>query len=110
MKKIQNITYHEFNKRYLYQLAMLCGRIDISFQKAVSDAMRNFTLFLLNEGFNFGRNIEYDKISIEKSLAKVSIQQLSNQLIEVAQNEFATQIHMFEKKNFVLYCVMLVLS
>ena len=29
LKKIQNITYHEFNKRYLYQLAMLCRQIDI---------------------------------------------------------------------------------
>ena len=84
---------------------MLCGRIDISFQKAVSDAMRNFTLFLLNEGFNFGRNIEYDKISIEKSLAKVSIQQLSNQLIEVAQNEFTTQLRLFEKKKVLCFIV-----
>lgn len=100
MKKTLRITHYEFNKRYLYQLALLCGKLDISCNRAISEAMRHFSIFLLNEGFNIGRNPATNQINIDKCLDQVSINQLSEQLISTAENEFQKIIRDFQDKKF----------
>lgn len=100
LKSAQKITHHEFNRRYLYQLALLCGKLDISCNKAISDSMRQFTLFLLNEGFTIGRNPETDQILINKCLDEISINQLTEQIINAAENEFQKNIRDFQDKKF----------
>ena len=104
LKKAQNITHLEFNRRYLNQLAILCGKLDIPCRKAVTNAMRNFTLFLLNEGLEFGRNPNNNSIFIQKCLDKISINQLKDQIINAAQNEFSMNIRNFKNKK---YCSLL---
>lgn len=92
LKTALQVTHYEFNRRYLYQLALLCGKLDISCNKGVSEAMRQFTLFLLNEGFAIGRNPKTDQIYINKCLDQISINQLTEQLINTAENEFQKNI------------------
>ena len=100
LKSVQRITHREFNKRYIYQLVVLCGKLDISCRKAASNAMRDFTLFLLKEGFELGRNPNTENIYIDKCLDKVSIKQLTDQMIHAAQKEFETSIQKFRGKKF----------
>lgn len=92
LKTALQITHYEFNRRYLYQLVLLCGKLDISCNKGVSEAMRQFTLFLLNEGFAIGCKPETDQIYINKCLDQISINQLTEQLINTAENEFQKNI------------------
>lgn len=107
LKAVQIITHREFNKRYIYQLAILCGKLDISCRKDASDAMRNFSLFLLKEGFELGENPDTACLEIDKCLDKFSIKHLTEQIINAAHNEFESNRQKFLGKNIVLYYVKL---
>ena len=99
-EKIKNDTHDNFNKRYVHHLAILSGKMDISCKKAVSDPFRDFSLFLLKEGQNIGRNEKTAKINIEQSLEPVSIKELSNEIINVSDAYFENEIQKFSGKHY----------
>lgn len=104
LEKQELITHNRFNKRFLEHLALFCGRLDISFSKAATKAMREFCLFLLKEGYNMARNFSKDTFNIRQMLNPISEQKVADEMIHVAQNEFDIKIQKFQKK---LYCALL---
>lgn len=104
LEKQDLITHNRFNKRFLEHLALFCGRLDISFSKSATKAMREFCLYLLKEGYNMARNFPNDTFNINKMLDPISEQKVADSMIQVAENEFDNKIQKFQKKS---YCVLL---
>ena len=100
-QKLENNTHFNFNQQYIQQLAILCSKIDISSSKAVSTPMWDFSIFLLKESWNIGRNINTTNINIEQILDKVSIQHLNYQIIQMSKIQFDNNIQKF---SHIKYC------
>ena len=66
LKKSQKDNQTQFNNRYIKELAILSGKMDISCKKASSDAMRIFSINLLNEGYQLAKNTGLNDIRISK--------------------------------------------
>ena len=100
-QKLENNTHFNFNQQYIQQLAILCSKNDISSRKAVSTPMWDFSIFLLKESWNVGRNINTTNINIEQILDKVSIQHLNDQIIQMSKIQFDNNIQKF---SHIKYC------
>lgn len=103
ISKIQNNTYDQFNKRYVQELALLCGKLDISFKKGASQSLRNFSIFLLKEGQQITKGT-CDSVNFDKFLNNVSDKKIADEIINVSQIEFDKKIIDFQKKK---YCCLL---
>lgn len=82
INKIQNNTYDQFNKRYIQELALLCGKLDISFKKGASQPLRNFSIFLLKEGQQITKGT-CDSVNFDKFLNNVSDKKIADEIINV---------------------------
>lgn len=98
-KKIMKISHDQFNDKYLTNLATLCGKLDIPCRKASSDPMRDFSLYLLNEGYSFPRDAK-TSVNFEQLLDNVSEKRVSEKVIQVSQKVFQKNLESFSQKKY----------
>lgn len=98
--KIEDDKFNEFNDKYLEQLAILIGKLDISFRKASSDPIRQFSLYLLQTGFDIALIAKQEEFDFTNYLLNVSQNKIAEKLIDVSEKEFNKQIQKFKNKKF----------
>lgn len=100
LKKIDKDNQTSFNKRYLKELVMLSGKIDISCKKAASNAMRTFSINLLEEGYKIAKNSGSNDINIEQYLDPLSEKKISAEIIHQSNINFLNKIKEFQNLKY----------
>ena len=81
-------------------MAILSGKIDISCSKASSEAMRNFSIQLLKEGYCLGQKCGKDEININDYLDITSEKKISQEIITQSNLELNKKIRILQNLKF----------
>ena len=100
LSRLKKDNHNSFNRRYTKYLAKLCGQIDISCQKGASQPMRDFSINLLNEGYQLGKVDGKKEINIPQYLNKVSEKEISREIVHQSHIQFDKDLEEFKGQKF----------
>lgn len=100
LDRFHNTSYTAFNQRYVKYLGEFCGKVDLSCQKASSEALRTFSLNCIQLGSEITNRLGNTNCDFNKILNPVSDKTIKKAIIDAASSEFEENVKKFQRYKY----------